>query len=221
MTSRPAPRPRSRRRGCIWALAALFVLAVVLGVLGAAALAAPDLGPAPGGRNNGDTEAAIAANLGAQLAAQLALQEHAVITLSEHDLTVLVRQNNPNPSRFQDPNARIRDGVVVIDTRTAVGPVTVDVVARLSLRRTTAGDSTPQVTATFTSVQVGGLGLPDFVARSVQDRVQQAFDLEDVLASNSVLDLARHDLDCVLVTAVGVRLGFHRPGSPADPSSCG
>lgn len=216
----PEPRPR-RRRGCVWAVAGLAVAVAIIGVMAAMALGSPDLGALPGGSDDGDTEVAIAAHLGASLAAQLALGEHGVITLSEHDLTVLVRDNNPNPARFQQPNARIRGGLVVIDARTPVGPISVDAVGKLALSRTVGADGLPQVSATFTAVQVGGLGLPDFAARAVQDRIQRAFDLQDVLASNDILRLARTDLDCVAVASAGVRLGFHRPGSPASASICG
>ena len=210
-----------RRRGCIVALVVAGVLVAIGGVLGAMALSTPDLGPAPGGVNHGDNEQAIAASLGGSLAAQLALSPHGVVALSEHDLTVLIRQNNPAPVRFRDPQVRIRDGVVVIDARSPVGPVTVDAVVRLSLARTIGPDQLPQVTATFTAVQVGSLGLPDFAAHALQDRVQQAFDLQDVLSSNEYLRLARSSLDCVRVAGDGVRLGFHRPGVSDQPADCG
>jgi hypothetical protein len=214
--------PRPRRRGCIWVLLLAAVPLVAVVVLAAIALAAPDLGPAPGGSNDGDTQDAIVAAMATSLGEQLLLRQHGVITLSEHDLTVLVRENNPDPSRFQNPEARIRRGLVVIDAHTKVGPFTVDAVGKLSLSRTVGADSEPpRVTATFEAVEVGGLGLPDFAAKAVQDRIQQAFDLQDVLASNQYLSLARSNLDCVLVASDGVRLGFHRPGSAADPAGCG
>ena len=209
-----------RRRGCLVALAIAAVLGALTGVLGAMALSTPDLGPGPGGTDHGDSEQAIAASLGGSLAAQLALGAHGVIALSEHDLTVLIRENNPAPVRFRDPQVRIRDGLVVIDAHTPVGPFTVDAVARMSLSRTIGTDQLPQVTATFTRVQVGSLGLPDFAAHALQDRVQQAFDLQDVLTSNEFLRLARSSLDCVLVATDGVRLGFHRPGADAQAADC-
>jgi hypothetical protein len=212
---------RRRRRGCFWALLVTAVLVAVLGVLAFIALDTPDLGAAPAGVDDGDTQAQIVARMATSLSAQLLLQPHGVITLSEHDLTVLVTENNPNPARFQDPQARIRDGLVVIDARTKVGPFTVDAVARLALSRTLGADSLPQVTATFEAVQVGGLGLPDFAARALQNRVQQAFDLQDVLSRDAYLRAVRSALDCVRVAADGVRLGFHRPGSGGPPADCG
>lgn len=215
------PPTRRRNRGCIVVLAVAAVLLIVAGVLGTLALAAPDLDPAPGGVDHGESEIAIAASLGTSLGTQLAVSPHGVITLSEHDLTVLIRENNPSPNRFRDPNARIRGGQVVIDAHTPVGPFTVDAVAHMALARAIGADQLPEVTATFTAVQVGSLGLPDFAARALQDRVQQAFDLQDVLASNEYLRAARQALDCVLVASDGVRLGFHRPGTAGAPAACG
>lgn len=216
----PEPRPR-RRRGCLWAVLVLVALLLALGgVLSTLALSAPDLGAAPGGSDDGDSQDAIVTSMAASLTAQLVAGPHGVITLSEHDLTVLIRDNNPDPGRFQDPSARVRDGLVVIDAHTPVGPFNVVAVARLALSRTAGSDGLPQVTATFTAVQVGGLGLPGFAAKALQDRVQQAFDLQDVLSSNSVLHAARADLDCVAVTSAGVRIGFHRPLTPAA-GDCG
>ncbi len=203
------------------ALALVAVVVVGTGVLGAMALASPDLGPAPGGTDDGDTQAAIVAGLATSLGAQLLVAPHGVIVLSEHDLTVLVRENDPSPTRFQDPHARIRGGLVVIDARTVVGPFTVSAVARLGLSRTVGADAMPQVTATFTALQVGSLGLPDFAAHALQDRVQQAFDLQDVLGSDPYLRLARSALDCVAVSAGTVRLGFHRIGVSSAPATCG
>jgi hypothetical protein len=220
MASGPSSRPPSRSRGCLVLAAVAAALAVLTGVLATMALSTPDLGVLPAGSNDGPTELAIAATLATELAAGLAAGPHTVLRISEHDLTVLVRENNPNPSRFEDPHARIRDGLVVIDAHTRVGPFTVDAVARLALVLLTGSDGLPRVGAEFRAVQVGGLGLPDFAARAVQDRIQQAFDLQDLLASNPVLRLARRSLDCVGVGDDGVRLGFHRVGVAAAPGDC-
>src|SRR5579864_5312007 len=215
------PSPLRRSRGCLILAAVAAALAVLTGVLAAMALSTPDLGALPAGSNDGDSERAIAATLATELAAGLVAGPHTVVRLSEHDLTVLVRDNNPNPARFQDAQARIRDGLVVVDAHTPVGPFTVDAVARLALVLSTGSDGLPRIGAEFRAVQVGGLGLPDFAARAVQDRIQQAFDLQDLLASNSVLRLARSSLDCVGIGDDGVRLGFHRLGVAASPGDCG
>jgi hypothetical protein len=208
-------------RGCLVLVVIVVALLVAGGVLSAMALSTPDLGAPPGGRDDGDSEPAIAAAIAARLGPQLIAHEHGVVALSEHDLTVLVRENNPQPDRFRDPQARLRDGLVVIDARTPVGPFTVDAVGRLALRLSSGSDGLPRVAAQFRAVQVGSLGLPDFAAQAVQDRIQQAFDLQDVLSSNEFLRLARSSLDCVAVAGDGVRLGFHRPGAAQAPGDCG
>src|SRR5260370_1416645 len=70
---------------------------------------------------------------------------------------------------------------------------------------------------------VMGLSTPDLGAlpAGVDDGpTQQAFDLQDLLASTSVLRLARSSLDCVGIGDDGVRLGFHRIGVAAAPGAC-
>jgi hypothetical protein len=196
------------------------VLLIVLIVLATQVLASPDLGPTPGGADDGSSQTAIAVHLGASLVTQLAAGDHGHVDLSEHDLTVLVRENNPDTTRFQGPEVRVRDTLVVIDARTPVGPFSVVAVARMALARTT--DATgPRVSGTFQSVQVGNLGLPGRVTQALQDHVQQAFDLQDLLAASPVLSLARSALECVRVGDGVVRLGFHRVGAAADPAACG
>jgi len=195
------------------------VLLIALIVLATQALASPDLGPSPGGANDGDTEAAIAVHLGGALVTQLVTAEHGHVDLSEHDLTVLVRQNNPDANRFESPEVRIRDAVVVIDARTPVGPFTVVAVARMALARS-EDSSGPRVSGTFQAVQVGNLGLPGQVTSALQDHVQQAFDLQDLLGASPELSLARSALECVQVGGGVVRLGFHRPGVAEDPAAC-
>jgi hypothetical protein len=208
-------------RGCLVLLVPLVLLVALGGVLSAMALSTPDLGAPPGGRDDGGSEAAIATTVAADLAAQLALRSHAVVSLSEQDLTVLVRENNPNRQRVVDPQARVRDDLVVIDAHTPFGPFTVDAVVKVALVLGTGVDGLPKVAAEFRAVQLGGLGLPDFAARALQDRIQQAFDLQDLLSSNQALRLARRSLDCVAVGAGEVRLGFHRPGVAQAPGDCG
>jgi len=218
----PVPAKPRRRigRGCGCLLGGAAVLLIVLIVLATQVLASPDLGPAPGGTNDGDTQLAIAARLGTGLAAQMALSPHGTVDISEHDLTVLVRDNNPDSARFQDPGVRVRADQVVIDAHTPVGPFTVVAVARMALART-ADANGPRVSATFTSAQVGNLGLPDQVTQALQSRVQQAFNLQDLLSASPVLSLARSSLECVRVGNGTVRLGFHRPGVAEDPTACG
>jgi hypothetical protein len=215
-----AARRRRLSRGCGCLLGGVAILLVALIVLATQALASPDLGPAPGGADDGATQTAIAVRLGSMLVTQLAAGEHGYVDLSEHDLTVLVRENNPDPSRFQSPEIRVRDTLVVIDAHTPVGPFTIVAVAKLALART-ADANGPRVSGTFQATQVGNLGLPGQVTQALQDHVQQAFNLQDLLSASPVLSLARSALECVRVGGGVVRLGFHRPGGAEDPAACG
>jgi hypothetical protein len=218
---RPARERRRLCRGCGCLLVVVVGAVVVALIAGAQALAAPDLGPAPGGRDDGNSQIAIAARLGTALGTELLTNPsgHGVVELSEHDLTVLVRQNNPDTGRFRNPSARVRDDLVVVDAQAPAGPFTVTAVARLALSRTTdTGD--PRVTGTFRSVQVGNLGLPDAVAHALQDHVQRAFNLQDLLAANPILSAARSALECVRVGGGVVRMGFHRPDVAENAATC-
>jgi len=215
----PAAPRRRLSRGCGCALAAAALLAVVLVVLATQALASPDLGPAPGGADDGADQTAIAIRLGGSLATQLLAGEHGHVDLSEHDLTVLVREHDPDAQRFQSPEVRVRGSQVVIDARTPFGPFTVTAVARMALARIVDANG-PRVAGTFQATQVGNLGLPDQVTSALQDRVQQAFNLQDLLSASPVLSVARQALECVRVGDGVVRLGFHRPGSAEDPQAC-
>jgi hypothetical protein len=215
-------RPRRRvGRSCGCLVAVVALVAVLLSIGAIQAFATPDLGAQPGGSNDGETQNAIAARLGTSLIGQFVLRPHAVVSISEHDLTVLVREHNPNPSRFQQPATRVRDGLVVIDARTPAGPFTMWAVARLALSTSTDSSGMPRVSADFRSVQLGSLGLPDVVAHALQDRIQQAFDLQDLLSADPNLKLARQALECVQVSSSAVRIGFHRPDAAGDPHGCG
>jgi hypothetical protein len=216
----PVVKRRRLRRGCGCALAAAALLVILVVVLAVQALASPDLGPAPGGTDDGSDQTAIAVRLGGSLATQLLAGEHGHVDLSERDLTVLVREHDPDSERFQDPEVRVRGSQVVIDARTPFGPFTVVAVARMALARLVDANG-PRVSGTFQATQVGNLGLPDQVTSALQDRVQQAFDLQDLLTASPILSLARQALECVRVGDGVVRLGFHRPGAVEQPQACG
>lgn len=207
-------------RGCGCLLAGVAVLVVVVVVLAVQAFASPDLGPPPGGSDDGETQTAIAIRLGTTLAGQLVAGEHGHVDLSERDLTVLVREHDPDTQRFQSPEVRVRGSLVVIDAHTSFGPFGFVAVAKMALARVVDAGG-PRVAGTFRATQVGNLGLPDQVTSALQDRVQQAFNLQDLLSASPVLSLARQALECVRVADGVVRLGFHRPGSAEDPQACG
>ena len=113
----------------LWADLLLVVLVVGGIVVVTKALAAPDLGAAPGGTVHGSSAAVIAAALGGAAATQLLAMDHAVVTVSERDLTVIATARNPSPARFRNPQARVRNGYIVVSADTSVGPFGVTAVA--------------------------------------------------------------------------------------------
>ena len=215
-----APRPKRRLgRGCGCLFAVALVLVIVTGVVASRALAGPDLGPPPSGPDNGDTQQQIAAHLAGELVTGLVVEPHKVVTLSEHDLTVLIRENNPDPAHFRDPEARVRDGLVVVDAQVSAGPLTVTGVGRVALVLSIVGDQDPTIAARLRGIDVGALGLPGFVVSGLEDRVRSSADMDNLLDDPKMKPL-RSALECVSVSSEGVRLGFHRPGTERDTSSC-
>ena len=206
-------------RGCCLGLLLLLVLVVAAGVVGERALAAPDLGPPPGGTAHGSSELVIAAALAGSAATQLLTGDHAVVTLSEHDLTVIAQARNPSPDRFVNPQARIRNGDVVVSADTSVGPFGVTAVATYQLIFT-EGSGTPQVTAQAVDYAVGQLGIPGFIGDRIDPRGSSSLNLTSVFASNPILETLAQAMDCVAVHPDGVRIGFHRPGVSASTSTC-
>lgn len=181
------------------------------------AVSRPDLGPGPAGARHGGTPEAIATALAGDLVRALVSQAHAVTILTERDLTVIARARNPNPSRFHDPEARVRDGQVVIDASSSLGPFDVVTVARSRLSLSPAGD----ISADVGSVEVGTLPVPDWARGTLDPWSPRALPLDRLLDTNPVLGSLRQDLDCVAVEDDGVHLGAHRPGAAPDPSACG
>jgi hypothetical protein len=205
-------------RGCCLGLVLLLVL-VAAGVFAAVrALAAPDLGPAPGGTTHGPTETLIAAALAGDAATQLLNGDHAVVILSERDLTVIAAARNPEPDRYRNPQARIRNGDVVVSADSSVGPFGVTPVVRLSLLFSAAGGA--QITVHVIDVAVGQLGLPGVVADRVDSRGSATLSLATLFAANPALTLLSDAMECVAVKSDGVHVGFHSPTAPADASRC-
>lgn len=216
-----ATRLRGERgivRGCC--LLALLLL-VVLGLgafLADRAVAAPDLGAPPRGPSHGSTQTAIALALGAQLVAELVAQPHGVVTLSEQDLTVLAQEHNPHPGKLRDVVARIRDGLVDVSASTSIGPLGVTVVADFTIGLQPT-DTTPQITATVVSVDVGALDLPSWLRDRIVGAPSVAVD--PLFDSTPALRAVRANLECLVVAPDGLRIGVHRPGSAPDASVCG
>jgi hypothetical protein len=220
------PRSRTRApqaglvRGCCLGLIVVAALLVVSIIVGSRVLAAPDLGPPPGGTAHGSSEAVVAAALGGEAATQLLSKEHAVVSLSERDLTVIANARNPSPARFRDPQARIRNGDVVVSADTSVGPFGVTAVATFRLLFSNASGTT-QVTAHAVDYAVGQLGIPGFIGDRLDPRGSATLNLTALFASNPALELLSQAMDCVAVHSDGVHIGFHRPGVGASSATCG
>ncbi len=207
-------------RGCCFGLVLLLVLLGLAAFVVDRALAAPDLGGPPGGRDDGSTEALVAVSLGAQLAAQLLAAPHAVVTVSERDLTVVARVNNPNPGRYRNVEVRVRDGYVLVSTDTSYGPLSVTAVAHVSvaLQQPTQG---PQLVAQVMALDVGALPVPGWLQDTLVGNLAPTVALAQLFDSSPALRLVRSAIECVVVAPDGVHVGVHRPGVAAVPSVCG
>jgi len=201
---------------------ALLLVAVLIaagGLLTWQSTAAPDLGAAPRGPDDGHTRLQIAAVMGRKAAQGLALAPHTVVTLSEKDITTVLRSSIPDPQQFRDPEGRVRDGLVVIDVRTKLGPVGITAVGRVALSLVCPADGAPDVAADVNSISAGRMPLPGWAVTQIRDRISRDIDLHGLLA-DAQLDPIRPYLDSVAVTADGVALGFHRPGLLQGNSPC-
>ena len=221
-----APRRRdigADAGGLVIRLALLLVVVAVAAaaaLLGVSATAAPDLGDAPRGPADGPDQPTIAATLGTRLATALLVQPTALASLSEADLTVIVRAGNPHPDSFGDPEARVRDGLVVVDGATDVGPLHVTAVGRFAVSLVHDADGTPDIAAALREVDAGKLTLPGFVRDRLASDLEASAGIGRVLSSAPSLFRLRPFLDCVAVSADSVVLGFHRPGSAPAPGAC-
>ncbi|MGH7685693.1 MAG: hypothetical protein ACREN2_02585 [Candidatus Dormibacteria bacterium] len=214
--------PRRAQRGLVRGCCLLGVVALVL--LGFAvfladrALAAPDLGRSLQGPDHGESETAIAVSLGTQLALALLTQPHAVVTLSEHDLTILAAAHPP--SDVTGLTARVREGRIVLSGQHPFGPFNVSPVARVVLNLDVT-QSPPSLTSRVAQLDIGQLGLPGFI----QDRILGSFgstiDLNAMFNSSPALEAVRGFLECVSVAPDGVRVGVHRLGIAVDTAVCG
>lgn len=201
---------------------ALLLVAVLIaggGFVTWESTAAPELGAAPRGPDDGHTRLQIAAVMGRKAAQGLALAPHTVVTLSEKDITTVLRSSIPDPQQFRDPEGRVRDGLVVIDVRTKLGPVDITAVGRVALSLVCPADGAPDVAADVNSISAGRMPLPGWAVTQIRDRISRDIDLHGLLA-DAQLDPIRPYLDSVAVTADGVALGFHRPGLLQGNSPC-
>jgi hypothetical protein len=184
------------------------------------ATATPDLGAAPRGPSAGKSEVEIAFSLAAQLGPALAVAPHAQARLSEQDLTVVVRGSNPDPDRFHNPEARLRDGLVVVSAVTDLGPFTVTAVGRAALQLVQTDGSNRDVSVDIRQIDAGNLSLPGAVRSSIAQRIEGSITLRRLFASDPIISRLRPYLDCVAVTGDSLVLGFHRPDAAAKPDGC-
>lgn len=203
-------------RGCCLGVVLLLAILGMSAFVVDRAMAAPDLGAAPGGRDDGETQQAIAVSLGVQLGRELITGPHGVVTLSEHDLTVLAAEHNPHPDRYRDVAARVRDGLVVVSALTNYGPIATTVVAHINVALVQSG---ARLDANVVRVDVGDLQVPGWVEDHFMG--SPTISLDQLFDSSPALQLLRANIECVLVAPDGVRVGVHRPGTGATPGVCG
>ncbi|MFN2568381.1 MAG: hypothetical protein ABR564_02120 [Candidatus Dormibacteria bacterium] len=196
-----------------------MVLTTLAAVVAVMALSRPDLGEGPAGARHGGTPEAIATAVAVELGRGLLTAPHAVAVLSERDLTVVARERNPQRTRFRDPEARVRQGLVVITAAGSAGPFDVTTVAHVRVGLT-RGAAEPRLSAAVTAVEVGRLPIPDWARQTVDPRGADSLALDRILDSSPAFRILRANVDCVAAVAEGVRLGVHRPGTAADPQAC-
>lgn len=205
-------------RGCCLLIALAVVLLGVLAFVAVRALAAPDLGPPPQGPDHGDGETAIAISLGSQVVTQLLTQPHAVVTLSEHDLTVLATAHLP--SGWSNVTARSRDHLVVLSGQHAFGPVAVSPVTHVSVSLDVT-KSPPSLKSNVVQLDIGQLGTPGFIRDRIFGSFGSSIDLNRIFSGSPALQALRANLECVAVAPDGLRVGVHRPGTQTDTAVCG
>lgn len=205
--------------GCVFLLFALGLLAAG-GLLARRGLAPPELGAPPAGPGHGATDLEIGSTLAPQLVRALELHPHALVVLSELDLSVLARTHNPSPERYRDPQVRVRDGHLVVSALTTVAGQTVTGVARLEVGLSGQATATPEITTHLDEVDVGQLPIPEWARATLNLPDDRVLDPSLVLRGNPTLRQLVGYVDCVGLTADGLRIGFHRPTAPADPAGC-
>jgi hypothetical protein len=206
-------------RGCCAGVLGLVAMAVAAAWLSVQAISDPGLGEPPVGPAHGSSDAAIAGALAPAIAGQLIEHPHAVITLSEQDLTRLAGLHNPDPPRFSEPHVRIRDARLVVDAQTHLGPLAVSAVARVRVLLNRAGSGSPSLVTVVDDISVGKVDVPQWLRGWVDSRGAALLNLDQLLAQDHLSSL-RDALDCVATATGGLRLGFHRPGTAPDSAVC-
>ena len=199
-------------------------LVLVIGVLAFAAwcadraIAAPQLGPPPGGADDGSSELQIALTLGSGLAPRLQNAPHGTVTLSEHDLTVLAQAHNPHPDRYSNIAVRIRNALLVISADDHYGPFTITPVLRVLPQLESSSDA---VVLQTRQLDVGELSLPGYIRDAFLGQLPKVLSIPSFFGANSTLKELRNTIECLSVQQQGLVIGVHRPGATADPATCG
>ena len=205
---------------CVLVIAAVVVLGAAI-FLAVRALAAPDLGGAPRGPDDGSDQTAIAVTLAAQLVPQLLLQSDATVTLSEHDLTVLV--NEHSAGGLSGATARVRSGEIVVSGQHPFGPFTVTPVAHLAVSLDTSV-SPPVLSTRMDEFDVGQLGVPGFIRDRILGSLSSSIDLGQLFSGAPPLQLLEGNIECVAVVdngqQAGLEIGVHRPGASGNTAVC-
>ena len=184
------------------------------------AMAAPQLGAPPAGPAHGSTEIVIAATLGRQLVTMLASRPHGSITLSEHDLTVIAAEHNPDPSAYRNLAVRVRDALLVLAAQVSLGPIGSTAVARVSVTVEDPAGTQPRITSQLRELDAGQLGLPGWLRDRLAGVVTRSTSLATLFGDDAVLKEAAGSVECAEVTPAGLRIGMHRPGVAPDPAAC-
>jgi hypothetical protein len=204
-------------RGCCALLVVALVVLGAIAFIADRALAAPDLGAAPRGPDHGDSQTAIAVSLGSQLVLALIAQPHAVLTLSEHDLTVLAAAHPP--SGVTGLTARVRNGLVVVSGQHPFGPFTVNPVAHVSVALD-VNQAPPSLSSRVDQLDIGQLGLPGFIKDRILGSFASSINLDQLFKGSPALQALRANLECVAISPDGLLVGVHRPGFAPDTTVC-
>jgi len=207
-------------RGCCLGIVALLLISGLAAYAVDRAMAAPQLGAPPAGPDHGSSELAIAVTLGRELAVALALRPHGAITLSEHDLTVIAAEHNPDPPAYRNLAVRIRDALLVLAADVSVGPIASTAVAHVSVTVDDPTGAEPRITSQLRELDAGQLGLPGWLRDRFAGAVTRSTSLGVLFGDDAVLKAVAGSVECAGVTQAGLRIGVHRPGVAPDPSAC-
>lgn len=213
-----------RGTGCALTVIALVALLCFVAFVVGRVVAAPELGAAVSGNADGTTTKAISSHVAASVLGQFLrpgpLGEHAVVVVTERDLTVIARSSNPDPAKYQDPEVRIRDSYVVVSAAAKLGTLKVIAVARATLLLSGVAAGNARIATDIVSVDLGRQAIPDFMRSAIDPRGSAALSLDPIFNASPQLKPLRQSLECLYIGTDGIYLGFHRPGVAPVTTSC-